>query len=189
MLKGRALGDPGQENRGLKGLEELLNTGPFEEYECAMWALRIERRKLVAVHTLDLFGLATYPTEAHQRSGLPVAGKLAFSVHGHDELSIDLLDLLDAAKRWWANFRGLTLRGRPKGTGAWATREDLVAALEEAVTKSPRRASRCDFIQALASYVDGCSTSRSTGKRQESSSADASAPNYCPLFILDCPNL
>jgi hypothetical protein len=134
MLKGRALGDPGQENRGLKGLEELLNTGPFEEYECAMWALRIERRKLVAVHTLDLFGLATYPTEAHQRSGLPVAGKLAFSVHGHDELSIDLLDLLDAAKRWWANFRGLTLRGRPKGTGAWATREDLVAALEEAVT-------------------------------------------------------
>jgi DNA-binding XRE family transcriptional regulator len=136
MLKWRALGGPGQENRGLEGLGELLNSVPFQEYECAMWALRIERRKLAAVHTLDLFGLATYPTEAHQRSGLPLAGKLAFSVHGHDELDIDLLDLLGAAKRWWAQFRGHTLRGRPKGTGAWATREHFVADLERAVITS-----------------------------------------------------
>jgi hypothetical protein len=134
MLKGRALGGPGQENRGLEGLGELLNSVPFQEYECAMWALRIERRNLVAVHSLDLFGLATYPTEAHQRSGLPVAGKLAHQVCGYDELDIDLLSLLDTAKRWWAQFRGLTLRGRPKGIGTWVTREQFVADLERAVT-------------------------------------------------------
>jgi hypothetical protein len=102
MLENRALGGPGQENRGLEGLEELLNCVPFQEYERAMWALRIERRKLVAVDTLDLFGLATYPTEAHQRSGLPVAGKLAFSIRGHDRYLKDLLGVLHAAERWWA---------------------------------------------------------------------------------------
>jgi len=130
MLKRRVLGGPEQGDRGLEGLEELLNTVPFQEYECAMWALRIERRKLAAVHTLDLFGLATYPTEEHRRSGLPVAGKLAFSVRGHDRF---LIDLLDAAERWWAQFRGLALRGRPKGSGSWASRQEFEARLREAV--------------------------------------------------------
>jgi len=131
MLKGRALGGLGQEDRGLEGLEELLNSVPFQEYECAMWALRIERRKLAAVHALDLFGLATYPTEAHQRSGLPVAGKLAFSVRGHDRF---LIDLLDAAERWWAQFRGLTFKGRPKGTGTWRNREHFLGEAKMTVT-------------------------------------------------------
>jgi hypothetical protein len=102
---------------------------PFEEYEQAMWALRIRYREKVSVHTLDLFGLAEYPDEMHQRLAIPVAGKLAFVVRGHGRRPIDLLD---AAERWWAEFRGLTLRGRPKGTGTWSTRDDYLAALREA---------------------------------------------------------
>ena len=103
---------------------------PFEEHEQAMWALRIRYREKASVHTLDLFGLAEYPDEMHQRLAIPVAGKLAFVVRGHGRRPIDLLD---AAESWWAQFRGLTLRGRPKGTGTWRDREHFLGAARAAV--------------------------------------------------------
>ena len=92
---------------------EVLDVLPFEGDEKAMWALRVE---IQGSSTFDLFGLADYPTESHKHLGVPVAGELAYAVRGHGRLPIDVLD---AAETWWAQFRGLTLRGRPKGTGTW----------------------------------------------------------------------
>jgi hypothetical protein len=112
---------------------EVLGVLPFEEYEQAMWAVRIQYRELVAVHTLDLFGLAEYPDEMHQRLAIPAAGKLAYVVRGHGRRTIDLLE---AAERWWAQFRGLTFRGRPPGTGTWSGREDFLRAAKEAAAKT-----------------------------------------------------
>jgi hypothetical protein len=126
----RCVRGPGHENKGLEGLEELLNIVPFDGYEQAMWALRVERKKLTAVSALDLFGLAEYPTEAHRKAGVPVAGRLGFVARGQDE---SLLELLYAARKWWASFRGLTFKGRPPGTGTWGSREDFERALRRAV--------------------------------------------------------
>lgn len=39
-------------------------------------------------------------------------------------------DLLVSADRWWAEFRSLTFRGRPKGTGTWTSREDFENELD-----------------------------------------------------------
>lgn len=112
---------------------EVLNVLPFEGHEKAMWALRAELRQLTSVHTLDLFGLAEYPTEGHQTIGVATAGKLAYSVRGYGR---SLIDLLDSAEKWWAQFRGLTFTGRPKGTGTWTSREHFAAALERARIKT-----------------------------------------------------
>ena len=90
----------------------VMDVLPFEGCEEAMWAVRVEDQG----SAIDLFGLADYPTESHKQLGLPIAGKLAYAVRGHGRSPIDLLD---AAEGWWAQYRGLTFRGRPKGTGTW----------------------------------------------------------------------
>lgn len=112
---------------------EVLNVLPFQEYERAMWALRLEIRQRTSVHTLDLFGLAEYPTEWHQTLGVPTAGRLAYSVCGYGR---SLIELLDSAEKWWSQFRGLTFRGRPKGTGTWRDREHFESGLRRAVEKA-----------------------------------------------------
>jgi hypothetical protein len=110
--------------KDLSEWSEVFDVLPFEEYERAVWALRVEQSAFPTTHTLDLFGLAEYSSEY-------VAGPLAFSVRGKSRF---LIDILGAADRWWAQFRGLTLRGRPKGTGTWPSPEhfendlDLVLA-------------------------------------------------------------
>ena len=111
---------------------EALHVLPFEGDEAAMWALRVEHTEGAIVHVLDLFGLAEYPTEGHQAAGVPVAGDLAFSVRGKGR---SLIEILDSAERWWGQFRGLTFRGRPPGSGTWASREEFMDALRQAVTK------------------------------------------------------
>ncbi len=111
---------------------EILNALPFEGDEKAMWALRVERREHATVNTLDLFGLAEY--KSYSVIGpWAVAGKLAFSMRGQDR---SLIDLVDAAEKWWAQFRGLAFKGRPPGTGTWSSREDFEDALNRAVTKT-----------------------------------------------------
>jgi len=112
---------------------EVLNVLPFEEYEQALWALRVEDEwSPMGKGALDIFGLATYPTEDHQHLGTPVAGELAYVVRGQ---SRSLIDLLDAAEQWWAQFRGLTFRGRPKGTGTWRNREHFLDEAKAVVTR------------------------------------------------------
>jgi hypothetical protein len=112
---------------------EVLHVLPFEGDEAAMWALRVEHGEGTVVYNLDLFGLAEYPTEQHQALGVPVAGDLAFSVRGKGRFLTE--ELLGAAERWWGQFRGFTLRGRPLGSGTWASREEFEDALRQAVTK------------------------------------------------------
>jgi len=111
---------------------EALHVLPFDGDEAAMWALRVEHTEGTIVHVLDLFGLAEYPTEGHQAAGVPVAGDLAFSVRGKGR---SLIEILEAAERWWGQFRGLTLRGRPRGTGMWESREHLENEVRQAVAK------------------------------------------------------
>jgi len=111
---------------------EVLHVLPFEGDEEAMWALRVERTEGTVVHVLDLFGLAEYPTEWHQAYEVPVAGELAFSVRGKGR---SLIEILESAERWWGQFRGLTFRGRPPGSGTWASCEEFEDALRQAVTK------------------------------------------------------
>ena len=115
---------------------EGLNVLPFEEYEKAMWALRVEHRESTTVHTLDLFGLGEYPTEESKALEYPVAGALAYSVRGKGNFPTKLIDLLGAADRWWAQFRGLTFRGRLPGTGTWTSREHFVNDVKQAMAKA-----------------------------------------------------
>ncbi len=110
---------------------EVFDALPFEEYEQAMWALRVEDNWHPAgMGALDIFGLASYPTDLHQRLGYPVAGDLAYVVRGRGQ---HMLELLDAAEKWWRQFRGLALKGRPPGTGTWTDREHFLSAAKEAV--------------------------------------------------------
>jgi len=99
--------------KDLSEWSEVFDVLPFEEYERAVWALRVEQRVFPTTHTLDLFGLAEYSSEN-------VAGPLAFSGCGKDR---HLIEILGAAERWWTQFRGQILRGRPKGTGTWPSPE------------------------------------------------------------------
>ena len=112
---------------------EVFDVLPFEEYEQAMWALRIEdiwRPAGMGAH--DIFGLVSYPTDLHRELRIPVAGDLAYVVRGKGRR---MLELLDAAEKWWVQFRGLTLRGRPKGTGTWKNREHFLSAAKAAVSE------------------------------------------------------
>jgi hypothetical protein len=115
--------------KDLSEWSEVFDVLPFEEYERAVWALRVEHRTFPTVHTLDLFGLAEYSTEN-------VAGPLAFSVRGKSRF---LIDVLYAADRWWAQFKGLTLRGRPKGTGTWASPEHFQDDLDQTLAEMRSR--------------------------------------------------
>jgi hypothetical protein len=115
----------GSAEGGVKGLEELLNIVPFDGDEEAIWALRIERRHSATVHTLDMFALI-------ERKGTPVAGALAFSIHGRDRFT----DLLNHAERWWHPWYGRPLQGRPKGSGRWSSREHFESALRQAVART-----------------------------------------------------
>lgn len=116
----------------LEGWPEVHSVLPFDGGTLAFWALRIERRNLTHTDTLDLFGLAEYPTEAHQgRRFPPVAGELAYVLRGR---GTSLLDVLDPARRWWGQFHGLAFPpGRPKGTGTWESPEHFEAELRRIV--------------------------------------------------------
>jgi hypothetical protein len=110
---------------------EVLDVLPFDEYEQAMWVLRVEDNwRATGMGALDIFGLASYPTDLHHRLDYPVAGDLAYVVRGQGRR---MLELLDAAEKWWHQFRGLALKGRPQGTGTWRDHEHFLNAAKEAV--------------------------------------------------------
>jgi hypothetical protein len=124
----------GQEMDDVVEWSEVLHALPFDGYEKAMWALRVEQGEAADARTLDLFGLAEYPTEQHRALGVPVAGDLAFSVRGKGRFLTQ--ELLGAAERWWGQYRGLRLRGRALGSGTWASREEFEDALRQAIAKT-----------------------------------------------------
>jgi hypothetical protein len=84
--------------RDLSAWAEVLDILPFEEYERAIWALRVEHRGGPTVHTLDLFGLADYST---RNLAAYAAGQLAFSVRGKGRFLID-----DRMLRYWIKYYG-----------------------------------------------------------------------------------
>lgn len=137
---------------------EVFGVLPFEEYEQAMWALRVRYRERATVHTLDLFGLAEYPDELHQRLAVPVAGKLAFVVRGHGRRTIDLLD---AAEKWWGQFLGLSTKGRTKGTGTWKDRGHFLTAISEATQQL-----RAEGTQRTQDNLGACFNTDGAGLRR-----------------------
>jgi hypothetical protein len=110
---------------------EVLNVLPFEEHENAVWALRVEGEGTLASRSvLDLFGLAEYPTEYHNELAIPVGGDLAYVLRGRDT---SLIDLVHNAERWWSQFRGRALRGRPRGSGTWKDEDEFREAIHKVV--------------------------------------------------------
>jgi hypothetical protein len=113
---------------------EVLNVLPFEEYEKAVWALRVEdERSLASRSILDLFGLAEYPSEFHKEFGIPVGGDLAYVLRARRGRDTSLTDLVDNAERWWSQFRGRALRGRPRGSGTWKDADEFREAARNVV--------------------------------------------------------
>jgi hypothetical protein len=113
--------------RRVDGWSELMNIVPFKENEEAIWALRVERGSAV----LDLFGLAAYPTEMHKIEGVVTYGGLKMNALGWDTT---LPDLVDAAKRWWSHLQGLSIQGRPRYSGMWASAQHFQDELRTAIS-------------------------------------------------------
>jgi hypothetical protein len=101
----------------------------FEGREEAMWAIRVT----TSGSTLDLFGLADRSADtAPPREENPIAmGGLRYILRGADT---SLVDLVRAAERWWSDFRGLRVQGRPPNSGAWADANEFKDALRTAIT-------------------------------------------------------
>jgi hypothetical protein len=111
----------------------ILSGLPFDGGERAMWALCVEGRRAGAARSsLDLFGLAEYPTALHERIDWLEAGTLAYVLRGQDRT---LAGVLEAADRWWSRYRGIVLRGRPRGTGIYASSEEFAYDLKQAVAE------------------------------------------------------
>jgi hypothetical protein len=111
---------------------EVYSVLPFDEYQTAMWALRVEGEwGPKTEHVLDLFGLAEYPTENHQRFDIAVAGVLTYVLRGQ---SMFFPDVLQAARRWWSQFKGLFILGRPLNSGTWSSTDEFKTELYTVVT-------------------------------------------------------
>jgi ribosomal protein L37AE/L43A len=113
--------------RRVDGWAELLNIVPFEEDQEALWALHVERGSAV----LDLFGLAAYPTEDCRKDGVVTVGELRINSLRWDRT---LHKLVGAAEHWWSRFQGLSIDGRPPGSGIWASEEQFKDDLRNAVS-------------------------------------------------------
>lgn len=105
---------------------EVFQLVPFDGNQEALWALRIEGED----SALDLFGLATYPTDEHKREEGAMMGELTYVLRGGDT---SLLSLLRAARQWWSRFRGLPMGGRPINSGVWDSGGEFREAAQMAV--------------------------------------------------------
>lgn len=103
----------------------------LEGHQEALWALRIHKKGPTYLGSVvDIFGLAAYRWSKDE----PIfPGRLAYALWGEDT---SLLDLVYAAERWWS--QGFVedlhfVRGRPRGTGTWATAQAFESDLRTAV--------------------------------------------------------
>ena len=118
----------------------------FEGREEAMWAIRVT----ASGSTLDLFGLADRSADAAPpQEGDPVSmGGLRYILRGSDT---SLVEILRAAERWWSDFRGLRVQGRPPNSGAWADADEFKDALRTAIT-ALREQGRVATQQEVTTY-------------------------------------
>jgi hypothetical protein len=108
---------------------ELTELLPFQGSEEAYWGLRVVEKRSV----LDTFGLK-HPTGVGSPSEDPSEyqwlGSFAYSLRGRDDACLTGL-VVDGA-RWWRDFSVERVRGRPRGSGTWESREHFLAALSKA---------------------------------------------------------
>jgi hypothetical protein len=104
--------------------DRLLERLPLDGRRRALWALRVVGDRSV----LDMFGLEDRFAPA---DGYLHFGGLAYRLYGVEDLS--LLTTLRDAHDWWRDLSLEKLRGRPRGSGTFESREALVQALREAV--------------------------------------------------------
>ena len=95
---------------------DLYNLMPFKGHEEALWAIRID----VGASVLDLFGLGTPYGQGDER--VYTVGELGYRMHGCGR---GPLDLVARADRWWTQFRGETITGRPYGSGRWTSLDEF----------------------------------------------------------------
>ncbi len=117
---------------GTTSRDTLVNLVPFEGDEEAIWALRVEGINSV----LELFGLTANRTELkgcgldRREGGAITPGELAYVLRGQDT---SLIGLLDNARRWWSQFSGSPIQGRPRDSGTFASGDDFEKTLHAAV--------------------------------------------------------
>ncbi len=58
-------------------------------------------------------------------------GGLRYILRGSDT---SLVEIVRAAERWWSDFRGLRVQGRPPNSGAWADADEFKDALRTAIS-------------------------------------------------------
>ncbi len=106
-----------------------LRMASFEGREEALWAIRVT----LSGSTLDLFGLADRSADAtltDEDGPVSMCG-LRYILRGSDTF---LVEIVRAAERWWSDFRGLKVQGRPPNSGAWADADEFKDALRSAIT-------------------------------------------------------
>jgi hypothetical protein len=118
----------------------------FEGWEEAMWAIRVT----ASGSTLDLFGLADWSAgvKPPEEDGPVSMGGLRYILRGSNT---SLVELVRAAERWWADFRGQSVQGRPPNSGAWADADEFKDALRTAIT-ALRKEGRVATQQEVTSY-------------------------------------
>jgi hypothetical protein len=75
-------------------------------------------------------------------------GGLQYILRGSDT---SLVEIVHAAERWWADFRGEKIQGRPPNSGAWADEDEFKGALRTAV-KALRKQGRVATQQEVTAY-------------------------------------
>ena len=123
-----------------------VRMAPFEGREEAMWAIRITASGSV----LDLFGLidrSAYSTLPQEEGPFSMGG-LRYILRGSDT---SLVEIVRAAERWWSDFRGLSVQGRPPNSGAWTDADEFKDALRTAIT-ALRKQGRVATQQEVTSY-------------------------------------
>jgi hypothetical protein len=133
-----------------------MRLASIDGHEEAMWAIRVT----ASGSTLDLFGLAdrSKDTSGFEEAGLVSMGGLRYIMRGSDTF---LMEIVRAAGRWWADFRGESIQGRPPNSGAWADPDEFKDALRTAITalrKQGRVATQHEVAMYFCSYpgFPGC---------------------------------
>lgn len=121
----------------------------FDGSEEAMWVLRVK----ASGDTLDLFGLAedVLPVTVAKDDASVFPGKLKFVLRGTDT---SLLDIVRAADRWWSEFRGRPVRGRPAGSGAWEDAGQLKEAIRTAIRALQKQGRAATQHEVAAYFCD-----------------------------------
>lgn len=131
-------------------LSAALQGAPFAGDECALLVVRCE----IAGTTVAFFGLSR-PGIAHgtEEVGAVVCGPCRFTAVGDNPTCEAVRAFIGRARRWWAQFEGRPVTGRPSGSTVSA--EDLhraVAAIRDAGWR-PTQESVAEYLDRSVSTI------------------------------------